>query len=63
MPDTDKGENNKHVSFLEKQYKLYKKRYKLDKNNTGCVEKVQIVQKVQGKNKLSLENGSRMSRD
>ena len=49
MPDTDKGENNKHVSFLEKQYKLYKKRYKLDKNNTGCVEKVQIVQKVQSK--------------
>lgn len=63
MPDTNKGENNKHVSFLEKQYKLYKKRYKLDKNNTGCVAKVQKVQKVQGKNKLSLGNGPRIGRE
>ena len=47
MPDTNKGENNKHVSFLEKQYKqkIIQATKKIQatnvsyKNNTGWSER------------------------
>lgn len=62
MPDTERVKTTS-MYFFRKTIQAIQKRYKLDKNNTGCVEKVQIVQKVQGKNKLSLENDSIMTRE